>query len=189
MTGVILECQGLRKVYGELVAVDDVSFRIHEGETYGLLGPNGAGKTTTIQMVVGILARDAGQILVAGQPHDVHLTRGKALIGYVPQQLALYRDLSARENLRFFGRLYGLSGRRLAARVDEILALVGLSDRARDRVDTFSGGMARRLHIGVGLLHRPRLLVLDEPTAGVDPQSRNAILASVLYFLFINHRI
>ncbi|HLU44002.1 MAG TPA: ABC transporter ATP-binding protein [Natronosporangium sp.] len=179
MTGVILECQGLRKVYGELVAVDDVSFRIHEGETYGLLGPNGAGKTTTIQMVVGILARDAGQILVAGQPHDVHLTRGKALIGYVPQQLALYRDLSARENLRFFGRLYGLSGRRLAARVDEILALVGLSDRARDRVDTFSGGMARRLHIGVGLLHRPRLLVLDEPTAGVDPQSRNAILESV----------
>lgn len=179
MTGVILECQGLRKVYGELVAVDDVSFRIHEGETYGLLGPNGAGKTTTIQMVVGILARDAGQILVAGQPHDVHLPRGKALIGYVPQQLALYRDLSARENLRFFGRLYGLSGRRLAARVDEILALVGLSDRARDRVDTFSGGMARRLHIGVGLLHRPRLLVLDEPTAGVDPQSRNAILESV----------
>lgn len=179
MTGVILECQGLRKVYGELVAVDDVSFRIHEGETYGLLGPNGAGKTTTIQMVMGILARDAGQILVAGQPHDVHLTRGKALIGYVPQQLALYRDLSARENLRFFGRLYGLSGRRLAARVDEILALVGLSDRARDRVDTFSGGMARRLHIGVGLLHRPRLLVLDEPTAGVDPQSRNAILESV----------
>lgn len=179
MTGVILECQGLRKVYGELVAVDDVSFRIHEGETYGLLGPNGAGKTTTIQMVVGILARDAGQILVAGQPHDVHLTRGKALIGYVPQQLALYRDLSAQENLRFFGRLYGLSGRRLAARVDEILALVGLSDRARDRVDTFSGGMARRLHIGVGLLHRPRLLVLDEPTAGVDPQSRNAILESV----------
>jgi ABC-2 type transport system ATP-binding protein len=179
MTTVVLECQGLRKVYGDLVAVDDVSFRIHEGETYGLLGPNGAGKTTIIQMVVGILARDGGQITVAGQPHDLHRTATKALIGYVPQELALYQDLTARENLRFFGRLYGLSGRALHARVDEVLAVVGLSDRAKDKVETFSGGMARRLHIGVGLLHRPRLLILDEPTAGVDPQSRNAILDSV----------
>jgi ABC-2 type transport system ATP-binding protein len=176
---VVLRCEGLRKTYGDLVAVDDLSFSIAEGETYGLLGPNGAGKTTAISMIVGVLTRDAGTVTVDGRPHDVYDTAGKALIGYVPQQLALYKDLTARENLRFFGRLYGLSGRELARRTDEVLEVVGLADRAGQRVDKFSGGMARRLHIGVGLLNRPRLLVLDEPTAGVDPQSRNAIMESV----------
>ena len=176
---VVLRCEGLRKTYGDLLAVDDLSFSIAEGETYGLLGPNGAGKTTAISMIVGVLARDAGTVTVDGRPHDVHGTAGKALIGYVPQQLALYTDLTARENLRFFGRLYGLSGRELSRRTDEVLEVVGLADRAGQRVDKFSGGMARRLHIGVGLLNRPRLLVLDEPTAGVDPQSRNAIMESV----------
>ena len=176
---VVLRCEGLRKTYGDLLAVDDLSFSIAEGETYGLLGPNGAGKTTAISMIVGVLTRDAGTVTADGRPHDVYDTAGKALIGYVPQQLALYKDLTARENLRFFGRLYGLSGRELARRTDEVLEVVGLADRAGQRVDKFSGGMARRLHIGVGLLNRPRLLVLDEPTAGVDPQSRNAIMESV----------
>ncbi|MFY1632977.1 ABC transporter ATP-binding protein [Solwaraspora sp. WMMB335] len=179
MAEVVLRCEGLHKKYGARVAVDGVGFDITEGETYGLLGPNGAGKTTTISMVVGILSRDAGTVTIDGRPHDVHRTSVKRLIGYVPQELALYPDLTAAENLRFFGRLAGLSGRRLRRRADEVLDVVGLSQRAGDRVRTFSGGMARRLHIGVGLLHDPRLLVLDEPTAGVDPQSRNAILDSV----------
>jgi len=179
MAEVVLRCDGLRKAYGALVAVDDVSFAITEGETYGLLGPNGAGKTTIISMVVGILSRNAGTVTISGQPHDVHRTAGKRLIGYVPQELALYPDLTARENLRFFGRMYGLSGRDLRHRSDQTLDLVGLADRAGEKVGSYSGGMSRRLHIGVGLLNRPRLLVLDEPTAGVDPQSRNAILDSV----------
>ncbi|WP_412538083.1 ABC transporter ATP-binding protein [Longispora sp. K20-0274] len=179
MAEVVLRCDGLRKRFGGLVAVDDLSFTITEGETYGLLGPNGAGKTTSISMIVGILARDAGAVTIDGEPVDVHHTAVKRLIGFVPQQMALYPDLTATENLRFFGRLYGLSGGALRQRVAEVLDVVGLADRAKERVFKFSGGMARRLHIGVGLLHRPRLLVLDEPTAGVDPQSRNAILDSV----------
>ncbi|GIG56148.1 putative ABC transporter ATP-binding protein YfiL [Longispora fulva] len=179
MAEVVLRCDGLRKRFGDLVAVDDLSFTITEGETYGLLGPNGAGKTTSISMMVGVLARDAGAVTIDGEPVDVHRTAVKRLIGYVPQQMALYPDLTAAENLRFFGRLYGLSGAALRQRVAEVLDVVGLADRAKERVFKFSGGMARRLHIGAGLLHRPRLLVLDEPTAGVDPQSRNAILDSV----------
>jgi ABC-2 type transport system ATP-binding protein len=175
----ILVCRDLRKAYGALVAVDGVGFTIAEGETYGLLGPNGAGKTTTISMIVGVLARDAGEVRVAGQPLTATRTRAKSQIGYVPQELALYPDLSGRENLRFFARLYGMSRSRAAARSDEVLEIVGLADRARDAVKEYSGGMQRRLNIAAGLLHRPRLLVLDEPTAGVDPQSRNAILGSV----------
>ncbi len=175
----MLECRDLRKRYGERTAVDGISFSIAPGETYGLLGPNGAGKTTTISMVCGLLRRDGGEVVVAGQPVDVGATEAKASIGYVPQDLAIYPDLTARENLRFFGRLQRLGGRDLDQRVDEILALTDLADRADDRVDRFSGGMKRRLNIGVGLLHRPALLVLDEPTVGVDPQSRNAILSSV----------
>lgn len=178
-TGPLLECRDLRKRYGERTAVDGVSFRIAPGETYGLLGPNGAGKTTTISMVCGLLRRDGGEVSVAGRPVDIGATDAKASIGYVPQDLAIYPDLTARENLRFFGRLQRLGGRELDTRVDEILALTDLADRAKDRVDSFSGGMKRRLNIGIGLLHRPALLVLDEPTVGVDPQSRNAILSSV----------
>ncbi len=175
----LLECRDLRKRYGDRTAVDGISFTIAPGETYGLLGPNGAGKTTTISMLCGLLRRDGGDVTVAGRPVDVGATEAKAAIGYVPQDLAIYPDLTARENLRFFGRLQRLGGRALDQRIDEILTLTDLADRARDRVDSFSGGMKRRLNIGIGLLHEPQLLVLDEPTVGVDPQSRNAILASV----------
>jgi len=175
----ILTCNGLRKRFGGRQAVDGVGFEIAQGETYGLLGPNGAGKTTTISIVCGILARDEGTVTVAGQPLDVGSTKAKGAIGYVPQDLAIYPDLTARENLNFFGRLYGMGGRDLARRVDEILAVVDLADRAKERTEHFSGGMKRRLNIGIGLLHTPQLLVLDEPTVGVDPQSRNAILSSV----------
>ena len=175
----MLLCDGLRKAFGERVAVGGVGFSIAAGETYGLLGPNGAGKTTTISMICGLLPRDGGEVWVDGQSIDIGATRAKAAIGYVPQDLAIYPDLSARENLRFFGRLQHMGGKELDRRVNEVLDLIGLADRAKDRTDSFSGGMKRRLNIGIGLLHRPKLLVLDEPTVGVDPQSRNAILSSV----------
>ena len=175
----VLSCRGLRKSYGERVAVDDVGFDIARGETYGLLGPNGAGKTTTISMVCGLLARDAGEVTVAGRPIGPESTDAKAAIGLVPQDVALYDNLSAAENLRFFGRWQGLQGGQLEGRVTEMLDIVGLADRAADHIDTYSGGMKRRANIAAGLLHRPELLVLDEPTVGVDPQSRNAILESV----------
>jgi ABC-2 type transport system ATP-binding protein len=175
----VLVCRDLRKTYGDLVAVDGVSFTIAEGETYGLLGPNGAGKTTAISIVVGVLDRDGGEVLVDGEPLTPRRVRVKARIGYVPQELSVYPDLTGRENLRFFARLYGMSGAAARRRSDQVLEVVGLADRAGDLVKEYSGGMQRRLNIAAGLLHRPRLLVLDEPTAGVDPQSRNAILDSV----------
>lgn len=175
----ILSCEGLRKQFGSRTAVDGVGFQIARGETYGLLGPNGAGKTTTISMVCGILARDDGRVEVDGDLLTTGSTAAKGAIGYVPQDLAIYPDLTARENLRFFGRLYGLAGRDLETRVNEVLELVDLGDRASERTEHFSGGMKRRLNIGIGLLHTPRLLILDEPTVGVDPQSRNSILTSV----------
>jgi ABC-2 type transport system ATP-binding protein len=175
----VLECAGLRKSFDELVAVDGVGFHIARGETYGLLGPNGAGKTTTISMICGLLERDAGSVIVDGQELTTRSVGAKKAIGYVPQEIAIYPDLSARENLSFFGRMYGLGGDELKTRVDEVLETIGLADRASDKSDDFSGGMKRRLNIGIGLLHRPQLLVLDEPTVGVDPQSRNAILESV----------
>ncbi|WP_436498333.1 ATP-binding cassette domain-containing protein [Actinokineospora sp. HUAS TT18] len=174
----VLECAALTRRFGERVAVDAVTLRVAEGETYGLLGPNGAGKSTTIRMVCGLLAPDSGAVTVAGRPMAPG-SPARADIGYVPQEVALYPDLSARENLRFFGRLYGLRGAVLRRRIAEVLDLVGLADRGGERVESFSGGMRRRLNIGAGLLHRPRLLVLDEPTVGVDPQSRHAILDSV----------
>jgi ABC-2 type transport system ATP-binding protein len=175
----VLACRDLRKRFGDRQAVDGVGFHIAPGETYGLLGPNGAGKTTTISMICGLLHRDGGEVLVAGRPVDIGATDAKAAIGYVPQDLAIYPDLTARENLRFFGRLQRLRGKELDRRVDEVLAVIDLADRAGERTEGFSGGMKRRLNIGIGLLHRPKLLVLDEPTVGVDPQSRNAILTSV----------
>lgn len=176
---VVLACRGLRKSFGDLVAVDDVSFELTAGETYGLLGPNGAGKTTTISMVAGILQPDAGEVVVDGMPLSTRATGAKRLIGYVPQELAIYPDLTGRENLRFFARLYGLSGSAATKRVDHVLDVVDLADRAGDLTKEYSGGMKRRLNVGIGLLHEPLLLVLDEPTAGVDPQSRNAIMANV----------
>jgi ABC-2 type transport system ATP-binding protein len=177
--GPVLEAVGLRKRFGDLTAVDDVSFSIAPGETFGLLGPNGAGKTTTISMVSGLLHADAGEVRVDGEVMTTTTLEPKRKVGLVPQEVAIYPDLSARENLRFFGRLYEMSGPELGKRVDEVLAVIGLADRADDRTREYSGGMRRRLNIGIGLLHRPTLLILDEPTVGVDPQSRNAILESV----------
>jgi ABC-2 type transport system ATP-binding protein len=175
----VLDCVDLRKRFGELEAVRGVSFTIAEGETYGLLGPNGAGKTTTISMVCGLMEPDSGEVSIAGRPLTTRSVAAKSAIGYVPQELAIYPDLSARENLRFFARLYGLASEEASARVNEVLQVVGLAERASEQTKNFSGGMQRRLNIGIGLLHRPRLLILDEPTVGVDPQSRNAILESV----------
>ncbi len=175
----VLACSGIRKAFGDLVAVDGVGFHIAPGETYGLLGPNGAGKTTTISIISGLLERDEGEVLVVGETMDPEATKAKRHVGLVPQDLAIYPDLDARENLKFFGRLYGLRGAELDRRVDEVLDIIELRDRADDRSDEYSGGMKRRLNIGIGLLHHPTLLILDEPTVGVDPQSRNAILESV----------
>jgi ABC-2 type transport system ATP-binding protein len=173
----VLACQGLRKQFGDRTAVDSVSFSIADGECYGLLGPNGAGKTTTIAMVCGLLAADGGTVTIDGAPGGS--LAAKAAVGYVPQELALYPDLSAVENLHFFGQLYGVTGRRLQERIADVLGLVGLADRGGERIGTYSGGMKRRANIAAGLLHEPRLLILDEPTVGVDPQSRNAILETV----------
>jgi len=175
----VLECRGVRRRFGELQAVDGVSFNVEAGETYGLLGPNGAGKTTTISMIAGLLAPDGGEVIVGGQAMTTKSIKLKEKIGYVPQDLAIYPDLSGRENLVFFARLYGMSSSAAKKRADEVLETIGLSDRARDQTKKYSGGMKRRLNIGVGLLHQPKLLILDEPTVGVDPQSRNAILESV----------
>jgi ABC-2 type transport system ATP-binding protein len=175
----VLRCSGLVKRFGDRTALDGVGFEIAEGETYGLLGPNGAGKTTTISIVAGLMAADAGQVVVAGRPVDTTSTDAKRAIGLVPQDVALYPDLTARENLAFFGRLQGLDRGTLARRVDEVLEIIGLAERADERIDRYSGGMKRRCNIGAGLLHEPRLLILDEPTVGVDPQSRNAILESI----------
>jgi ABC-2 type transport system ATP-binding protein len=177
--GPVLRCAGLRKAFDGRVAVSDVGFEIARGETYGLLGPNGAGKTTTISMVCGLLARDAGTVEVAGRPINPHAVDAKSVIGYVPQEIALYPDLTGEENLRFFGNLYGITGKELDDRVARVLDTVALTDRRRDRAQEYSGGMQRRLNIALGLLNDPQLLVLDEPTVGVDPQSRNAILESV----------
>lgn len=178
----VLVVSHLGKRFDDRVAVDDVSFEVAAGETYGLLGPNGAGKTTTIRMVCGLLRPDTGEARIAGQRVSTTATLAKRYVGYVPQDIALYPDLTARENLRFFGRLYGLHGKALSLRVGKVLDLVGLSERSRDRVESFSGGMKRRLNIGAGLLHEPTLLVLDEPTVGVDPQSRHAVMESVRRF-------
>jgi ABC-2 type transport system ATP-binding protein len=175
----VLVVDAVVRRFGDLTAVDGVSFRIAPGETYGLLGPNGAGKTTTISMVAGLLAADSGEVTVAGERMGPNAVAPKRHIGLVPQDLAIYPELSARENLTFFGRLQGMSGHELTGRVTEVLDLLGLADRAKGPTKEFSGGMKRRLNIGIGLLHHPRLLILDEPTVGVDPQSRNAILESV----------
>ncbi|MGC1208112.1 MAG: ABC transporter ATP-binding protein [Ornithinimicrobium sp.] len=175
----VLQVTDVVRRFGSLTAVDGVSFRIAQGETFGLLGPNGAGKTTTISMVAGLIPASAGTVTIAGHRMSADKVEPKRHIGLVPQDLAIYPELSARENLHFFGRLQGLGGKELKARSAEVLELIGLSDRAKEATKKFSGGMKRRLNIGVGLLHSPDLLILDEPTVGVDPQSRNSILESV----------
>jgi len=171
----VLAISHLRKAYASTIAVDDVSFDVEPGELVGLLGPNGAGKTTTVSMIAGFVTPDDGEVRIAGAPLGGDTDPKKNKIGLVPQDLALYDDLSARANLRFFGALYNLSGAALDRAIAEALGLVGLADRERDLVKTFSGGMKRRLNLAAGLLHNPDILLLDEPTVGVDPQSRNAI--------------
>jgi ABC-2 type transport system ATP-binding protein len=175
----VLVVDDIVRRFGAFTAVDGVSFRIARGETYGLLGPNGAGKTTTISVVAGLIPATSGSVSIVGHTMSGDDVEPKRHIGLVPQDLAIYPELSARENLMFFGRLQGLHGAELKSRVGQVLELIGLSDRAKEATKQFSGGMKRRLNIGVGLLHRPTLLILDEPTVGVDPQSRNAILESV----------
>jgi ABC-2 type transport system ATP-binding protein len=177
----VLICDGLTHRFGPRVAVDDLSLRVGAGEVYGLLGPNGAGKTTTIKMICGLLSPDRGSITIGGVSAEGNL-QVRRMVGYVPQDVALYPDLTARENLGFLGRLYGLRGKALGERIDEALELTDLQSRGADRIDSFSGGMKRRLNIAAGLLHHPKLLVLDEPTVGVDPQSRHAILEHVEAF-------
>jgi ABC-2 type transport system ATP-binding protein len=162
--------------------VDDVSFDILKGEIFSLLGPNGAGKSTTISMISGLLEPNSGQVTVMGHPVTTEPMRVKQSIGVVPQELAIYEDLNARENLAFWGKMYGIRGAELNRRIDEVLELIGLSDRQKQRVSKYSGGMKRRLNIGIALLHRPDVLILDEPTVGIDPQSRRAILDGVLDF-------
>jgi len=171
----MLTATHLRKTFGSLVAVDDVTFTLERGQLVGLLGPNGAGKTTTVSMISGLLTPDRGEVAVGGERLVRDTDPAKRRIGLVPQDLALYDELTARDNLRFFGALFNLAGRALDDAIASTLALVGLADRAGDRVKTFSGGMKRRLNLAAGLLHDPDILLLDEPTVGVDPQSRNAI--------------
>jgi ABC-2 type transport system ATP-binding protein len=175
----VLEVTGIRKRFGKTQALDGVSLAVAEGEMFGLLGPNGAGKTTLISILCGLTAADEGEVRLLGQVFDSSHRELRRLVGLGTQDLSIYPDLSARENLRFFGKLYGLGGRELADRVDELLAAVGLADRADDRAGTFSGGMKRRLNLAAAVVHRPRLLFLDEPTTGVDPQSRNHIFEHV----------
>lgn len=172
----LLQVDHLSKAYGALRAVEDVSFAVRPGEIYGLLGPNGAGKTTTISMICGLLRPDGGTITIAGRPLAADPQEAKRQMGVVPQELALYEELSAAENLEFWGRLAGLERRTARTRAAETLAALALADRAKDPVKTFSGGMKRRVNLGCALLHRPRLILLDEPTVGVDPQARLNIL-------------
>lgn len=175
----ILQVDHLVKKYGEFVAVSDVSFAVEEGEVFGLLGPNGAGKSTTIAMLSGLFPPTEGRAAVAGLDVVKELNAVKQVIGVVPQDLALYPTLTGRENVTFFGELYGLHGKELRARVDEVLGYVGMVERAGDPVKAYSGGMKRRINLAAGLVNRPRILFLDEPTVGVDPQSRNHIFESV----------
>jgi len=176
----ILEVDNLAKKYGEFEAVKGVSFTVEEGEIFGLLGPNGAGKTQTISMLTGVIPPTSGTARIGGHDIRTEMNEVKRLNGLVPQDLALYPTLSARANLDFFGRIYGLRGKELRERVDDVLRIVALTDRADEAIDKYSGGMKRRINIAAGLLHHPRLLFLDEPTVGVDPQSRNYIFESVM---------
>ncbi len=179
MANFVLELSDIRKGYGPLMALDGVSLAVQEGEVFGLLGPNGAGKTTLLSIAAGLLEADSGTVQLFGQRLSRRRRDLRHWVGIGTQDLAIYPDLSPRENLRFFGQLYGLSGKALENRIEEVLTAVGLADRANDRAGTFSGGMKRRLNLAVAVVHNPRLLFLDEPTTGVDPQSRNLIFEQV----------
>ena len=180
MTKPAIEVQNLHKVFGEVKAVQGIDFTVQAGEIFSLLGPNGAGKTTTISMISCLLRPNEGDVLVMGHSVRKDPQAVKACLGVVPQEIALYEDLSARENLSFWGKMYGLRGEQLRQRVDEVLEVIGLADRQKGAVGKFSGGMKRRLNIGIALLHKPQLIIMDEPTVGIDPQSRRSILDSVL---------
>ncbi|MCU0638786.1 MAG: ATP-binding cassette domain-containing protein [Candidatus Krumholzibacteria bacterium] len=172
----MIEVNGLRKYFGNVKAVDGLSFGVKEGEIFGFLGPNGAGKTTTISMLSGLLRPDAGTITIAGMEMSGGGGKARSIMGIVPQEIALYEELSGRENLHFWGSLYGLSGARLREETDRVLDMVELSDRADDPVGKYSGGMKRRINLCAGLIHRPQIILLDEPTLGIDPQARIRIL-------------
>jgi ABC-2 type transport system ATP-binding protein len=172
----LLGVQRLSKAFGPVRAVDSITFEVRAGEIYGLLGPNGAGKTTLISIISGLLKPDAGEVTVAGSPFGADPQRAKRLMGVVPQEVAIYTELSGRENLEFWGRMAGLGAAEARSRAAELLEAFALTDRARDPVKTYSGGMKRRINLGCALLHRPQLLLLDEPTVGIDPQARLNIL-------------
>jgi ABC-2 type transport system ATP-binding protein len=180
MNHTAISVQNLQKSFGENHAVQGVSFDVEEGEIFSLLGPNGAGKTTTISMLSCLLRPDAGDALIMGHSIRSGDMGVKSVLGVVPQEIALYEDLTARENLTFWGKMYGLRGSALKSRVKEVLEIIGLTDRANDRVGKYSGGMKRRVNIGVALLHKPKVVYMDEPTVGIDPQSRRNILDSVV---------
>jgi len=176
----MLEVRDLRKTYGSVAAVDGVSLDAGRGEILGLLGPNGAGKTTTVSIVAGLVRADSGRVRIDGKPLAGDTDPTKRKLGLVPQDIALYDELSARDNLALFGALYGLSGATARQAIGAALELVGLADRAREKVKAYSGGMKRRLNMAAALLHDPQVLLLDEPTVGVDPQSRNAIFENLV---------
>ncbi len=175
----ILSVQELKKSFGKFDAVKGVSFSIEKGESFSLLGPNGAGKSTIINMITGLFPPSSGEIQINEIDVIKNAKQAQKIIGVVPQEIALYETLSAKENLKFWGRMYDLSGKELEKSVDEVLEIIGLTDRAKDKVSTFSGGMKRRVNIGAAILHQPEVLIMDEPTVGIDPQSRNHILETV----------
>lgn len=176
---IAIQVRDLHKRYGEVQAVQGMSFDVPKGEIFGLLGPNGAGKSTTISILCGLVKPTAGDVLVMGHSIVREPLQAKSALGVVPQDIALYEDLSARENLMFWGAMYNLFGKALSQRVDEVLQIIDLTERQKHKVGTFSGGMKRRVNIGVALLHKPDILIMDEPTVGIDPQSRRHILDSV----------
>lgn len=175
-----IQVENLDKSFEKIHAVNNISFQVLQGEIFSLLGPNGAGKSTTISMISGLLQPDHGDAAILGHSVTNNGAEAKACTGVVPQEIALYNDLSARENLEFWGKMYGLRGQPLKQRVDEVLEMIGLTDRQKDRIEGYSGGMKRRVNIGVALLHKPAVIIMDEPTVGIDPQSRRHILDSVL---------
>lgn len=176
----LIEIKDVSKSYGTLKAVDNVSLDVKEGEIFGLLGPNGAGKSTLISILCTLLPFDSGEILVNNNSLRKSSGEIKKILGLVPQEIALYPTLTAKENLMFWGRMYGIGGKLLRERVDEALEIAGLKDRARELIDKYSGGMKRRINIAAALLHHPKIVIMDEPTVGIDPQSRNHILETVL---------
>ncbi|KUP30749.1 ABC transporter ATP-binding protein [Bacillus halotolerans] len=175
----MLQAENIKKAYGKKTIVKGISFSLKKGESFGLLGPNGAGKSTTISMISGLVPLDGGEITVGGYAIGKDTNKAKQKIGIVPQEIALYPTLTAQENLVFWGKMYGLTHGEAKKRSAEVLEYVGLTERAKDKIETFSGGMKRRINIGAALMHKPELLIMDEPTVGIDPQSRNHILETV----------